>query len=107
MAQVRLVYATFPNAEVAAEVGRALVAARLVACVNVLPTMTAIYQWEGALETATEAVALFKTTEELAPQVVAEVTARHPYKVPAVVIVPIDGGNADFLSWVSGEVKTG
>ncbi len=43
----RLVYMTFPDREAALGVARHLVEARLAACANLLPAMTAVYRWEG------------------------------------------------------------
>jgi periplasmic divalent cation tolerance protein len=37
-------YSTFPDRETAESVGRALVEAKLAACVNIFPTMTSIYE---------------------------------------------------------------
>ena len=45
-----LVYTTFPDEETALRVGRALVAEKLAACVNVLPGMRSVYSWKGAVE---------------------------------------------------------
>ena len=47
-----LIYTTFGNLEEAKEVGAALVAARLAACVNMFPGMISLYQWDGAREEA-------------------------------------------------------
>ena len=43
------IYSTFPSAEAAETVGRALVEGRLVACANVLAGITSIYEWNGAI----------------------------------------------------------
>jgi periplasmic divalent cation tolerance protein len=107
-AQVRtvMVYTTFPDAEAAAAVGRALVGARLAACVNILPTMTSIYHWEGRCETAAEAVMLIKTRASLADAVVEAIRARHSYDVPAIVVLDIAGGAAPYLAWIASETAT-
>ena len=44
-----LVYSTFPSLDAAEAAGRELVERRLAACVNILPGMTSIYRWEGAI----------------------------------------------------------
>ncbi len=56
-----LVYTTFARVEEAKEVGEALVAARLAACVNIFPGMISIYEWNGARETADEVAMIIKT----------------------------------------------
>lgn len=95
-----LIYATFPSAEVAESIGGALVDQGLAACVNVLPGMTAIYVWEGKRQRDTEAVMIIKTRAELADRAIADVRKTHPYSNPALVVLPVIGGSADFLNWI-------
>ena len=48
--RVLSVYVTAADAGEARRIGRALVEEDLAACVNVLPSHTAIYRWEDKLE---------------------------------------------------------
>jgi periplasmic divalent cation tolerance protein len=98
-----LIYSTFPSPEAAEAVGRELVERRLAACVNILPGMTSIYRWEGAIARDSEAVMIIKTRETLAPRVSEVVKSRHTYTNPAVVVLPVIGGSADYLSWLIAE----
>ena len=56
------VYAVFANAEEAERIGRAVVEERLAACINILGAVRSIYRWQGAIESADEVAAIFKTT---------------------------------------------
>jgi len=94
-----LIYSTFPSPEAAEAVGRELVDRRLAACVNILPGMTSIYRWEGAVARDSEAVMIVKTRGSLADRVIDVVKARHSYRNPALVVLPILGGSADYLHW--------
>jgi len=98
-----LVYSTFPSAEAAETVGRELVERGLAACVNILPGMTSIYRWEGALARDAEAVMIVKTRAVVADAVVEAVKSRHSYTNPALLIVPIIGGSDAYLRWLSEE----
>ena len=98
-----LVYATCPTPELAAAIGRSLIEARLAACVNILPGMTSIYRWQGAIETANETVLIAKTTSAQASKVVGHIVSQHPYDVPAVVVLPVVGGAAAYLGWIGSE----
>ena len=102
---VVLVYATFPAGDTAASIGAALVEERLAACVNILPGMTSIYRWEGAISRDAETVMIIKTTSALAEAVIAAVRARHPYTNPALLVLPAGGGSPDFLAWIAAEVR--
>jgi len=95
-----LVYSTFPSPEEAERIGGALVDRALAACVNIFPAMTSIYVWEGKRERSAETAMLIKTRRTLAERVVAEVRALHPYSNPALLVLPLEGGSADFLRWI-------
>jgi periplasmic divalent cation tolerance protein len=95
-----LVYATFPTLEEAERVGGALVERGMAACVNILPGMTSIYVWQGERHRDRETVMLIKTRAELADAVVSATRELHPYDNPALVVLPVVGGSADFRRWV-------
>lgn len=102
-----LVYTTLPTLDAAKRLGRALVEARLAACVNILPGMTAIYEWQGRLEEASEAAMLIKTRRELQTRVIAEAKRLHPYETPALLVLELRGGSEDFCAWIAAQTRIG
>lgn len=82
------------------KLAEALVAEKLVACVNRLEGVSSVYWWEGRVERASEVLLIAKTRGELAGKVVARVKALHSYTVPEVVALPIVAGNPDYLKWI-------
>jgi len=105
MTPLRLVYITTENREQALALGRALVERRLAACINVLGGMTSIYHWQGHIEESTEAVLLAKTDESRVDALVAAVKELHSYDVPCALVLPIVGGNPDYLDWLATGLK--
>ena len=103
---VVMIYATFPSAAMAEDIGGALLDLRLVACVNVLAPMTSLYVWNGKRETASEVPAIMKTQRSLSERVVAEICRRHPYETPAVLVLPVAAGARPFLDWVRSETAS-
>jgi len=101
------VYSTLPDVEVANRIAHALVSAKLAACVNIHPSMTSVYEWQGKLETGSEVAAFFKTRRSLVDDVIAAARPLHPYTVPCFLVLPIEGGNADYLDWARGQTKGG
>ncbi|HEY0835887.1 MAG TPA: divalent-cation tolerance protein CutA [Azospirillum sp.] len=97
------VYMTAASREEAARIGRALVEERLAACVNILGGMTSIYRWEGAVETAEEAVFIAKTRRDLFDRLAARVRELHSYSVPCIVELPVERGNPAYLDWLRAE----
>jgi periplasmic divalent cation tolerance protein len=98
-----VVYSTFPSSEAAEAVGRELVERRLAACVNILPGMTSIYRWEGSINHDQEAVMIIKTLQSQADAVIATVKEHHSYTNPALLVLPVVGGSAEYLRWLSRE----
>ncbi len=105
--ELKLVYSTFPSLASAEAVARVVVEARLAACGNILPSMVSFYEWQGVMERAEEVVLLLKTTAALAPQVMARVKAEHPYEVPAILLLPVEGADAAFAAWVVAQTGHG
>jgi periplasmic divalent cation tolerance protein len=101
-----LVYTTFARVEEAREVGEALVAARLAACVNIFPGMISIYEWKGARETADEVAMIIKTRAALVEAVLIETKRLHPYEVPALLVLPTEGGSEDYAAWIARQTES-
>jgi periplasmic divalent cation tolerance protein len=95
-----MIYATFPDRETALAVGRGMVEQGIAGCINVLPGMTSVYVWNGATETSEEAVMIAKLAAEGAERAVAHILANHPYETPAVLVLPVESGSTDYLTWV-------
>ena len=105
MSDALLVYTTWPDPESARAFAREAVEASLAACVHLLPPITAVYRWQGAVEEAAETPMLLKTTRAAAPALRARLTERHPYDLPAFTALPVDAetSSAAFLAWIRAE----
>ncbi len=101
------VYSTFASEEEARRIGRACVEERLAACVNLLGPIHSIYRWEGEIEEAGEAAALFKTRADHAEALIARIAELHSYEVPAAVVWPVADALGDYADWVREETGRG
>ena len=97
----RLVFCTCPDQETAARIAERLVGERLAACVNLLPGLTSIYRWQGAIERETEVLLLIKTVAGRLPALTETLRGLHPYAVPEIIALPITAGLPDYLTWVT------
>lgn len=102
-----LIYVTTANEEEARRIARTLVEERLVACANVFPPVRSFYWWEGEIQDDQEVVFVAKTERSLVDKVVARVKELHSYSVPAILALPIEAGNQDYLNWVTAECLGG
>jgi periplasmic divalent cation tolerance protein len=89
----------------ASKVARALIEARLAACVQVVGPVTSRYWWKDEIEEAEEWLCLIKTTANLFERLEEAIRAAHPYDVPEILATPVVAGSADYLAWLRGEVR--
>jgi periplasmic divalent cation tolerance protein len=101
MERIVFVYTTYPSVVEAETAGRSLVERQLAACVNILPNMVSIYRWEGAIERGQEVVMIIKTRATLAETVRVAVKEMHSYSTPAILVIPIESVDTDYLSWLA------
>ncbi len=96
---------TAGSREEALRLAEMLVAARLAACVQVLPEMESIYHWQGQVQRAPEVLLMVKTTVARFAEVEREVRALHSYETPEIVALPITAGSAPYLEWLAASVR--
>ncbi|MFO1488266.1 MAG: divalent-cation tolerance protein CutA [Verrucomicrobiota bacterium] len=101
-ATFRLVLVTAPDLKTARKLARAALAAKLVACANLVPRIESHYWWQGKVERSAEVLILFKTGKARLPALEKLVLKLHPYDTPEVVSVWLDLGNARYLAWLAG-----
>jgi periplasmic divalent cation tolerance protein len=100
-----LIYTTHPSLAEAERIGKAVLEQRLAACVNILPGMVSHYWWQGAIERGEEVVMIIKTRASLAESVRAAVKSMHSYTTPAILVLPIEGGEPAYLQWLMQETE--
>ena len=102
---VATLYAVFADPAEAQRIGMAMIEEKLAACVNILGPSRSIYRWEGAVETATETPALFKTTLDKADALIARIVEMHSYENPALAVWPIERLPLAYGDWVEDSVR--
>jgi len=105
MSDEKLVISTDGSQEEALRIATALIEAQLAACVNIVGPIESIYRWQGKVESAQEFLLLIKTTASRAAAVTARIRELHSYDLPEAIEVSIDGGSADYLSWIAESVR--
>ena len=96
---------TAPDGHWLADLTRALVDERLVACGHHTPAAASIYRWRGAIEDRTEAAVAARTRAALVPELAERVGAQHPYKVACVVALAITAGSPAYLQWIVDQTR--
>ena len=101
--EVIILLSNFPDAASARNAVRTLVEERLVACGNLIPGVESVFEWNGAIETASEVTVLCKTTSVSVALAQSRLRSLHPYEVPEILQIPVRAGWPDYLSWVSSQ----
>jgi periplasmic divalent cation tolerance protein len=95
---------TLEDEDSASRLGRALVEAKLAACVQ-LVHIRSTFRWEGAIEDASEVLVLVKTRTAAYERLQQFVRDNHPYDVPEILQIPVIDGYGPYLSWVTDNTK--
>ena len=101
-----LVLTTLPADTDVVAFAKSLVEERLAACVNLLPLMESVYQWEGRVEVESERQLIIKTTRERTETLWERVRELHPYEVPEFVVLSIIDGNDAYLRWIADSTRS-
>jgi len=99
-AQFALVLVTAPDLKTARRLAKAALAARLIACANLIPKIESHYRWQGRLETSAEVLLVLKTTRARLAKLEKLILAEHPYDTPEFVVLKLDQGSARYLNWL-------
>jgi len=100
-AQFKLVLVTAPDLKTARRLARAALAARLIACANLVPKIESHYRWQGKLERSAEVLLVLKTTPARVVALEELIVAGHPYDTPEFVVLNLAGGAKKYLAWLA------
>jgi periplasmic divalent cation tolerance protein len=103
----KIVLVTAPDLKSARRLARAALAARLIACANLVPKIESHYRWQGKLERSAEVLVIMKTTRARLAALEKLIVARHPYDTPEFVVLDVTAGAKKYLGWLSNSCAAG
>ena len=86
-----VIFVAVGNSSDAALLAKSLVEKRLVACVNLVPSVSSWYWWEGKVNQDQEVLLMMKTSRDKFAALEKEVLRLHSYAVPEIIAVQIVG----------------
>ena len=104
MTEKILVLSNCGSEEEARRVARALVEARVAACVNIVPGIQSVYHWQGAIQEDSEWMLVIKTSRPCFEPLRSVLEAAHSYELPEVLAIPVIDGSPNYLAWLDGEL---
>jgi len=105
VSQLSLLYTTFPSKEEAIKVAHTLLEQRLIACANILGSITSLYSWEGEMQESQEVGVFLKTAPKKVYELIEVLQNLHPYDTPAILEIPIGKSSELFSKWAQEEVR--
>ena len=102
---LQIVLCTVPDQQTGERIASSLVSDQLAACVNIVPGITSVYRWKGAVEQDREALLLIKTRQDSWQSLEARIRELHPYELPEIIAVPIHTGQKDYIEWITSCLK--
>jgi len=100
-----LVLVTAPDLKTARMLAKAALAARLIACANLVPRIESHYRWRGKVESTSEVLMVLKTTAACLDALERLVLARHPYDTAEFLVLPLNAGTGRYLDWLASNCK--
>lgn len=100
-----LVLCTCPDRETARQLADRLVGERLAACVNIVPGLESVYEWQGKVERDAEVLLIIKTRRDRYAKVEATLRQHHPYELPEILRVSLSGGLQEYLHWIDNALE--
>jgi periplasmic divalent cation tolerance protein len=96
---MRMVLSAYPSRTAAVSALEGALERRLVACGSILPA-TSRYWWKGQLESADEALVLYKTVPARVGALFRYLKESHPYEVPEIVELDVTRVERGYLAYL-------
>lgn len=100
-----LVMSTYPSHTTAESAAIEFVEKRLVACTNISPLLTSIYEWQGSIQQSNEVLVIMKTQQEKLAELEKTLLTSHPYETPEFIVLSIGYASMNYLRWLDNAVK--
>lgn len=103
--EIMMVLTNVPDSACAHLIAEALINGKLAACVNIMSPCLSVYSWQQQLERTTEIPMMIKTTRHAYPALQATLLKLHPYELPEIITLHVDGGLPAYLQWVTAQIS--
>ena len=98
--KIKIVRCSFPDMVSARQIGTNIIRKQLAACVNLIPKIESIYQWDGKIQSESEILGIFKTKREILKKLESEISILHPYEIPEFIVLAPEGVSSKYLGWI-------
>ena len=100
-----IVLVTTANKLEAEKISQALLKEKLIACTNIISTVTSFFHWQGKVDKCEECLVVMKSRRDLFAELAERVKELHSYEVPEVLAFPIVDGSEPYLTWLGSVLR--
>lgn len=100
-----IVMVSVPGLKEGTRISKAVLSARLAACVAIIPGARSMYWWKGKITRSQEAMLVAKTTKCRYQKLEKKIMELHSYEVPEIIAVPVVDGLPQYFDWINREVS--
>ena len=95
-----IILVTTANKAEAERIVQHLLDDKLIACANIIGSVTSFFRWSGNIERAEECLVLLKSRKDLFARLTDVVKTIHSYEVPEILALPVVDGSRTYLDWL-------
>ncbi len=101
---MKLILTTVNQKSQAEKIAQALLKDKLAACVNFFPCLSQ-YRWKGKIEKSNEFQLIIKTKDALVKETITKLKKIHPYDLPVIEVIKVEGNNSGVKEWIDEVTK--
>jgi len=102
---MKIILSTTSNKEEAQKIAKVLISKKLAACINIIPQIISMYEWQNNFENDEESLMIIKTSDEMANFVKETILELHSYTLPEIIFLDTTGGHFEYENWVLNQLK--
>ena len=100
-----IILVTTANRQEAERIAQQLLEAKLIACANIIDSVSSIFRWSEKIEKAEECLVLMKSSREMFEEIAETVKELHSYGVPEILALPLVDGSKAYFEWIDSCLK--
>ena len=100
-----IIFTTVSTKKEGYAIANELVQNKLAACVNIVPKVHSVYEWDNQIQNDEELLLLIKTTKEREKDIYHTIESLHSYDIPELITIPINRGSQPYLQWLENSVQ--
>jgi periplasmic divalent cation tolerance protein len=100
-----IILVTTANRQEAERIAQQLLEAKLIACANIIDSVSSIFHWSEKIEKAEECLVLMKSSMDMFEEIAETVKELHSYDVPEILALHLVDGSKAYFEWIDSCLK--